>query len=466
MHRGRVFSFLMGEVCLHLAIFPNDRVRNWQFMKQFMQSRYQTKLRLCLAAAVVVAASASWCAHAAEANATNVVTLNEAVRLALAHNPRLRASDARVAAAAGRANQAKVWSNPELELNADEWPVTGGGRGFRDAIQTIGISQTLPYPGKKKLDREIGGAGVKVSEAELALRQTEIVRDVKAGFSSVLAAERQVEVSQELVSVAKASADATRKRVDAGGATYQEQLRAEVQLEQARTELAGLERERAAARQALVTVIGRPELREAKFSGQLAETPEAPLLLLGSEASLANHPSAAVAQGNLARAELERRRARLEPYPDVKASVSGGRLGQSDQGIIQLGLSVPLPILDRSKGRQQEAEANVQVAEAEVLVVQQQLQRELHNAHTRYATAVEQVTNYRERILPKANEALRLVQMGFEQGKFGFIDLVDTQRTTAEARLAYQQKLLEMNIARAELEALLHPQNIPGTQEK
>ena len=65
------------------------------------------------------------------------------------------------------------------------------------------------------------------------------------------------------------------------------------------------------------------------------------------------------------------------------------------------------------------------------------------------------MANYRERILPKANEALRLVQTGFEQGKFGFIDLLDTQRTTAEARLAYQQKLLELNVAQAEIEALL-----------
>ena len=99
--------------------------------------------------------------------------------------------------------------------------------------------------------------------------------------------------------------------------------------------------------------------------------------------------------------------------------------------------------------------AYVSVAEAELHAVQQQLQREWANALKRYRTAAEQVANYRERILPKAGEALRLVQTGFEQGKFNFIDLVDTQRTTAEVRLTYQQKLLEMNVARAELEALL-----------
>ncbi len=234
-------------------------------------------------------------AQGPESSSTNALTLDEAVRLALESNPELRASGARVDAASGRAYQAKKWTNPELELSAEDWPVSNG-RGFSDAKETIGIAQTLPYPGKKTLDKQIGGAGVKLSEAELTLRRTEIVRDVKAGFYRVLASERLVEVSTQLV------------------------------------------------------------------------------------------------------------------------------------------------------------------AEAELHGVQQQLQREWANALKRYRTAAEQVANYRERILPKANEALRLVQTGFEQGKFSFIDLVDTQRTTAEVRLAYQQKLLELNIAQAELTALLQPQ--------
>jgi cobalt-zinc-cadmium efflux system outer membrane protein len=135
--------------------------------------------------------------------------------------------------------------------------------------------------------------------------------------------------------------------------------------------------------------------------------------------------------------------------------VSGGRIGETGQSIIQLGFSMPLPIIDRSKGKKQEAQANARIAEADQMAVEQRLLRDWGTASKQFRTAVEQVTRYRERILPKANEALRLVQTGFEQGKFGFIDLLDTQRTTAEVRLAYQQKLLELNVARAELEALI-----------
>jgi cobalt-zinc-cadmium efflux system outer membrane protein len=386
-------------------------------------------------------------------SATNVLTLDGAVRLALENNPELRASSGRIDAATGRAYQAKLWTNPELTLSAEDWPVSGGGD-FSDSKQTIGVAQTIPFPGKKKLDRQIGVSGIRLSEADLTLRRVELVRDVKSAFYQVLAAERLVDVAAELVKVAESSASTARKRVAAGAAADQEQLRAEIPLEQARTELSGFQRELTTARQTLALLLGRPDLTEAPVSGALAETASLTLLDQGPEQWLPNHPSVLAAKTGRDRAELELRRARLEPYPDVRLGVAGGRIGETGQSIIQMGLSIPLPIIDRSKGKKQEAQANVRIAQADQMSIEQRLLREWGTTSKRFRTAIEQVGNYRERILPKANEALRLVQSGFEQGKFGFIDLLDTQRTTAEVRLAYQQKLLELNVAQAELESL------------
>lgn len=426
-------------------------------MKQLtlMKMKWRRQFAVATLAATLAAPVARAQAAASTSTSTNVsLTLDEAIRLALANNPSLRASSAELDAAAARAFQARKWSNPELEVGVEEWPLKRG-RGFSDSKQTIGIAQTLPFPGKKSLDRQIGGEGVKLSEAELALRQTELVRDVKAAFFNALAAGQRLTVAGELLQVAESSAATARKRVDAGAAAYQEQLRAEILLEEARVELSNDERALGVARQSLVTLLGRPDFKDAPLAGALAETPADDLLRLRGTDVLARHPSLRAAQANAERARLESRRARLEPYPDVKAGVAGGRLGDTDESIVEIRFSVPLPIFDTGKGKRREAEANLTRAEAELQAVQQQWQQEWANAQKRYRTAIEQVSNYRERILPKANEALRLVQTGFEQGKFGFIDLLDTQRTTAEARLTYQQKLLELNIAQAEIEALL-----------
>jgi cobalt-zinc-cadmium efflux system outer membrane protein len=155
------------------------------------------------------------------------------------------------------------------------------------------------------------------------------------------------------------------------------------------------------------------------------------------------------------RAKLAVRRAGLEPYPNVKVGAAGGRIGASDESIVEFRLSLPLPIIDRAKGRKAEVRAELAAAEAEVAEIELELRRDWGRADQRYRAALFQVESYRDRILPKSAQALELVQGGFEQGKFGLIDLLDIQRTAAKARLEYQRKLLELNVAQAELEALV-----------
>jgi cobalt-zinc-cadmium efflux system outer membrane protein len=401
---------------------------------------------------VALAGALMTASHAADSGGS--LKLADAIAIALDNNPELRSSGAGVDAATGRARQAKLWSNLELTVNVEEWPVNGGG-GYSDSKKTVGVAQTIPFPGKKKLDHQIGASGVRLSEAELNLRRVELVRDVKSAFCEVLAAEQLVEVAGELVKVAESSAGTARKRAAAGAAADHEQLRAEIVMEEARAEMGDFQRELVSARHTLAMLLGRPDMTETPVSGELGTAASLALLDRGPEQWLARHPGVVAAKTSRDQTELELRRARLEPYPDVRMDVSGGRIGETGQSIIQMGFAVPLPVIDRSKGKMQEAQANVRMAEAGQTAVEQRLLRAWGTASKRYRTAIEQVAGYRERILPKADEALRLVQSGFEQGKFGFIDLLDTQRTTAEARLAYQRKLLELNVAQAELEALI-----------
>lgn len=118
-------------------------------------------------------------------------------------------------AASGRADQARRWTNPELELSAEDWPTD---RGFSQSKQLAGVGQTVPFPRKKRLDRQIGVQEVHAAQAQRGLRQVKLEREVKTAFYQVLAAERLAGVAGELVQVAQASADAAQKRVEAGAA--------------------------------------------------------------------------------------------------------------------------------------------------------------------------------------------------------------------------------------------------------
>jgi outer membrane protein, heavy metal efflux system len=389
---------------------------------------------------------------------SDALSLDKAVEIALKSNPSLRASRGEVRAASGRALQATAWPNPELELSAEDVPLESSAADQSKAL--VGLAQTVPFPGKKTLDGEIGRWNLNDLDARLQLARRTLVRNVKVGFMRVLAAQGLSAIIEDLVKVAERSSGATRKRVEAGDVPLQEGLRAQVQLEQAKAARTSRERELLQAHQELALLLGDPKLRDAAVTGTLSETPHKGLLLLAPEQWLATHPAMQSAQAFRGRAGAELKRAKLEPYPDVKLGLAGGRDWASDGSVVEMRLSIPLPVLDRSRGRIQEAQANSRVSTSQLEAVRQTLLSEWGEASSRFRTLISETAAYRDRILAQSDQAVRLVQDDYAQGKFSLTDLLDTQRTAAEVRVTYQEKLLELGTAQADLEALAGDQ--PG----
>lgn len=381
------------------------------------------------------------------------LTLDSAVAMAVANNPSLQVAKQQIEAASGQSVQARLWSNLELEFSSEEFPPRGGG--FGSAQNLLGVSQTVPFPGKKSLDARIGRRGVTAAEQEYRTREIELVRETKKAFYLTLSAERKGDVLSEIVELAQSLAEAAGKRVEAGDASDQERLRAEIELERATTELRAIQRELSEAQSQLATLMGQPRVPVGLLASELSDTSRVPDLAQTREQMLERHPIVQAMKAKRDRADLELRRARLEPMPDITFGFAGGRDNGESRSLLAFRLSLPFPLIDRSQGRKREARALAQVAQFDLAGTEQQLIQELDVVAARLSAAADQVEAYRDRILPKAEDAFGLVRGGFDAGKFGFIDLVDTQRLVAEVRLNYYDKLYELNAAQAELEALI-----------
>ena len=64
------------------------------------------------------------------------------------------------------------------------------------------------------------------------------------------------------------------------------------------------------------------------------------------------------------------------------------------------------------------------------------------------------VVEFRDKILPKAEESLKLITRGYKEGEFDYIDLLDAQRTWAETRISYIESLKNLNLLIADIERL------------
>jgi cobalt-zinc-cadmium efflux system outer membrane protein len=61
----------------------------------------------------------------------------------------------------------------------------------------------------------------------------------------------------------------------------------------------------------------------------------------------------------------------------------------------------------------------------------------------------------REQILPAAEESFEAVNLGYRSGKFGFLEVLDTQRTLFEVRGQYVEALAAYHRAKAEVERVI-----------
>ncbi len=83
------------------------------------------------------------------------------------------------------------------------------------------------------------------------------------------------------------------------------------------------------------------------------------------------------------------------------------------------------------------------------------LQEQLASSFRDYEVAREQVDQYRRDILPDAKRSLELIETGYRQGEFGYLQLLTAQQTYSRTNLAYVDRLRELRLRAVEIQGML-----------
>src|SRR5262245_50989326 len=165
--------------------------------------------RLC--AAVMIATLASWSVVLAQGNDPGGMTVDEVVVRALADNPDLRAVRAEVDAAVGRVHQAGLRPNPMLEL---------GGQKAISADSNLSVGLILPLDLNGRVDGRVGVAQreLEMKRALVAERERRLAADVRLKAGELLAARRNVDVTDDLLQINREAQRLVGDRVREGAA--------------------------------------------------------------------------------------------------------------------------------------------------------------------------------------------------------------------------------------------------------
>jgi len=377
------------------------------------------------------------------------LTLADAIRHAL-EQPAVRAAAHEVAASDAAAGQAGNYPNPALS-----WLREGQQAGTRST--TVQISQPIELGGKRQARIALARSEADVARSELALRRRAIRADVIAAWYTVLVAQDSQALAQELAGLAQRSVDVAARRVAAGKVSPIDETRARLGAVDAATELTRARAELDVARARLGALVGAapPSIALDGAADALPAPPPRPAL----QARVAGSGAVARARSQLAAQEAQAGVERAARIPDLTVTLGSQRedepeLRRPGRRQAVFGISVPLPLFDRNAGRLAAALRRTDKARDELTAAERAAGADLDAAWTRYAAAREEATLLQRDAIPHAYSAWTLTLRGFEAGKFGFLDVLDAQRTWFQARMRRAAALLAAWRAYTDIERL------------
>lgn len=381
------------------------------------------------------------------------LTLEAAVQTALRQNPLLRAGGHELAASDGAIRQAGLIPNPSLSLDVEDTR--------RETRSTsLMLSQTIELGGKRAARVELARRDRDVAALELEARRAEVrASAIQAFFDSLIAQER-VQVAQASLEIAASGAQAVSRRVTAGKVSPIEETRARVAESSARIELRQAQADLASALRALGVVMGEAPGAIVRVDGSADALPallEGPALDERIEQSPLLRRARMAVQRADAAFELERARA----TPDVTVGVGGKRAAELGRTQPLISVSIPIPLFDRNQGAQFEALRKRDAAQALAQAQEQQLRAEVLQAADQLRARAEEIEVLRRDVLPGAQAAHEAARRGFELGKFGFLDVLDAQRTWLQARGQYFAALSQAHRLCADIDRRLGAADAP-----
>ncbi len=385
---------------------------------------------------------------------TGELSLERAVSAALSLSPVLAAAATGVSVAEARLDQASLYANPEFGLKLENFGGSGDFSGFDATETTFAFSQPLLLGGKIA-----GRKGVAQADLALATRDLDAVRlDVAAvttiAFNNVIVAQERVRLTEELAALAKSFGDTVRARVEAGKVSPVEDTRTRAAVARAAVEVAKAKRALAAARVSLATTWGSSYPQFSRAVGRLPRpSPPPPRGTL--DEMLLQTPEMARLTEELDRQEQMIKLETARGVPDLKLTL-GPRNHQKTGGWAWVGgVSMPLPIFDRNQSARRAAEFDLERTRHDVPARRVALEGRLSRILERLRAAGDEARSYEREIMPASIEAFEAMSIGFREGKFGFLEVLDAQRSLFEATLLHLESRQRYALAHAELERLV-----------
>lgn len=380
-------------------------------------------------------------------------SLPDILGLAVQYNPALAGAEGLVKQSHGQQITAGAYPNPSITGIAGRGAIRDPSTGTRITERTFTVEQPLEWSGKRQARQEAADAGVAVAHAALEETRLTLLAEVKVAFYHLLFAQRDVELAAQNVTSVEDVSRTVQARVTAGEATTFDSMKAGVEVQKAKKEVARANSALLVAKARLNTLTAGSLGKDFSIQGDFEAPKQAMTVDLPVGQALEQHPAVRRLSKLAEQAEHTVRFEREARVPNV--SVIGSYHREAGDESLTAGLSVPLPLWYRRQGEIQSALGAQHRADAERLRAQNELAQAITQHAQEVRTAQDQLQVFETGLLKQAEQTLAVARTSFRHGAATLLDVLDAQRVYRQTQLEYAQVRADLSIAMARLERAL-----------
>lgn len=387
--------------------------------------------------------------------------LSDYLAYAALNNPGLEAAFNRFKAALEQVPQVKALPDPKFNYKyfIEEVETRVGPQ-----RQSIGLSQAFPWFGKLDLRAGVATQAANAARQRYEATKLKLFFEVKDAYYEYYYLTKSIAVTKENISLIKHLESVAQSRYKAAAGTHSDVIRAQVEmgkLEDRHRTLLDLQHPIVAR---LNSALNRQVEAEISWPTEIqfdeVDINDRDLLAR----LIVENPELKALDFEITQNKKSIALAKKDYYPDFTFGLNIIDTGNSPVGnpsdngkdpvIASVSINIPLWHAKYAAGRRQ-AKRRYYAARGERTQKSNSLSSQLKMVLYRFRDAERKIDLYRDALLPKAKESLKVTESVFRAGTGSFTDLIDAQRILLEFALSFERALTDRSQSLAKLEMLV-----------
>ena len=401
----------------------------------------------------------------AQAPSAQLVTLDQAIQLALAHNHNLLATRTTVQQNEAEEITANLRPDPVLLGDAQFLPIFQPSNFSSDYIDNtaqfdVGLSYLFERGKKRQHRLQAARDTTAVSRAQVSDAERTLAYNTATGFINVELAESTLALANEDLKSFENSVNITEERYKAGQIGYDDLLKMKLQLLQFQMDVSQAKLARAQGLSDLRQLVGYESVSE---NYDVASSFDYQAMNGGLEdlqsMALKSRPDLQAARLSLTAANSQFQLQKAIGKRDVTGQISYTHV--SDLNQIALYGQIQLPIFDRNQGEIKRAGFAITQAQQQQLYSSGQVLTDVRDAYESWRANNEIVDLYRKGYLDDAQKSRDITEYAYRHGAASLLDFLDAERSYRSTQLGYRQALASYLLSLEQLRQAVGTRSLP-----